>query len=51
MSISSITAAANSVGGELGEATGVGVGEGLRALRGLVEEPVGAGIALAVDEW
>ena len=37
--------------GELGEAAGVGVGEGLRALRGLVEEAVGAGIALAVDEW
>ena len=39
------------VGAELGQAPGVGVGKDLRALRGLVEEPVGAGVALAVDEW
>jgi hypothetical protein len=35
---------------EVAEAAGVAVGEGLRVLRGLVEETVGAGVVLAVDE-
>ena len=36
---------------ELRDAAGVRVGEGLRAGGGLVEQAVGAGVVLAVDEW
>ena len=36
---------------EVGDAAGVGLGERLRARRGLVEQPVGARVVLAVDEW
>jgi hypothetical protein len=37
--------------GQVGDTPSVGVGERLRALGGLVDKAVRAGVALAVDEW